>query len=164
MTVANIMTKLAGLGGLYLIGTDAHGYGIAGKNKNPQTQVAKCYPNMVLDAQRLTSDTLMVPTGKLKNAYLNYWLEDTTFPAWHAFTGYVSYFTKSLVNNVIPLSLSVGALAFSKSDKFSKAGANLTRYSAIKKHGGKLCAALLAIGAAKMFICDICGMGDYKKI
>lgn len=164
MTLSNILTKIAGAGAIFLSAQDAHRMGIAGKNKYPQQQIAKEYPDEYINTQRLNMEALPTVVADAKKSWFNVCLDDTFMPAFNGVVGYVKGFVGGLVNNVVPLALGSGALLMSKSDKISSAGTKLTNYSVIRKHGGKLCVGLMAIGALKIFLHDICGFGQYKKL
>jgi len=144
MKLAKILTKTIGLGTLFLVARDAHLQGISGKNRNPQYQIAKDYPDMYINSQRIESDTLMTATSTFKKKYFDFCMGDSFMPAVHGVTGYLKGMKNAIVNDVIPLSLSLGAVAL--------------------KRGGGACAAVLAFLGTKALLYDICGFGKYKKL
>lgn len=164
MSIGSIISKLAGIGGLCLAVKDSHATGIAGKNKNPKYQIAKTYPDMYINSQRLDMSGVFFPTvvSDLKNSFFGYFLDDSYLPFIHGITGYVKGFCTGIFNNAIPILLSAGALLMSKSGKNLPAGAKPPSF--LMRNGGKACAALLALGAAKTFIYDIAGFGQPKKL
>ena len=142
-----VITKVIGAGALYLGIKDAHIVGIAGKNKNPKTQIAKNFPDLYLNSQRLeTLDTLPVVTSQMKQKWFNWLLDDNIAPTIHAITGYFSGLTFGLVNNVIPLTLGAGALLIKN------------------RVGAAACAVALGIGAVAKFVTSILSLGSYKKL
>ena len=145
MGISNFLAKAVGAGALFLTVQDAHLLGVAGKNKNPQAKIAKSMPDVFVKSKELDMGTLPTAVYKMKNRWLNFRLSETVSPAVYGVTGYMSNFTNSLINNVIPLSLGLGTFIF-------------------KNKGSKICAALLGLGAIKMMIFDVCGLGKYKRL
>lgn len=145
MGISDFLAKTVGAGALFLTIQDAHILGISGKNKNPQAKIAQTLPDVFIKSKELDAGTLPSAVYKMKNRWLNFRLSETFSPAVYGATGYMSNFTNSLINNVIPLSLGLGTFIF-------------------KNRGSKVCAALLGIGAIKMLLFDVCGFGKYKRI
>ena len=145
MGISNFIAKTVGAGAIFLSVKEAHMFGIAGKNKNPQAKIAQSLPDEYIKSKELDMGTMPTVVMNLKDRWMNFRLSETITPAIYGVTGYIKGFTNSLINDVIPLSLGIGALAF-------------------KRTGGKVCAALLGLGALKMALFDVCGFGKYKKI
>ena len=145
MNLGNIITKAIGAGAVFLSFSDAHKVGLAYKNKAPQSYIAKTYPDIYINSQQMEAGALPTVVSNLKRSWFNVCLDDTIMPAIKSVKGYISGSTKQIINNVIPLSLGIGALA-------------------LKGRRGNLCAGLLGLGALKIFIYDICNIGKYKKI
>ena len=145
MGISNILAKTVGVGALWLTIKDAHRVGIAAKNKNPQAKIAQSLPDAYIKSKELDMGTMPTVVANMKDRWMNFRLNETVTPAIYGVTGYLGGAVNGLINNVIPLSLGIGALAF-------------------KKTGGKICAALLGLGALKMFLFDVCGFGKYKRL
>ena len=145
MNMAKLLSKAVGAGAIILSVKDSHRVGVAQKNRAPKDYIARTYPDIYINSQRLDREALPTVVSGLKKSWFNVCMDDTTFPAIHGVTGYISGFSRQLVNNVLPLSLGLGALA-------------------LKGKGGKICAGLLGLGALKIFLYDICNIGKYKKL
>ena len=163
----NLTAKAAGLTTLYYGIKDINRIGLANKNKNPQTNIAKNYTDMYIKSNRLDLNETFFPTvvSNAKKGWVNTYLEDSIMPFVWGVTGYTKGIAMGTALNAIPMALGIGALTLSASDKFDKAtGRNLTNYSFMRKHGGKFCLALLALGAVKSFLYNICNVGKYDQI
>ena len=145
MSFSNFLAKTVGAGAIFLTVKDAHNFGLAGKNKNPQAKIAQSLPDQYIKSKELDMGTMPTIVANMKDRWMNFLFGETFTPAIHGVTGYFSGVTNGLINNVIPLSLGIGALAF-------------------KRTGSKICATLLGLGALKMALFDICDFGKYKKI
>ncbi len=145
MNMSKFLTKAMGAGAILLSVNDAHKVGVAAKNKAPQSYVAKNYPDLYINSQRLDRRTLPSVVSKMKNSWFNFRMDDSAIPALCGISGYISGLSKQLVSNVIPLSLGLGALT-------------------LKGKSSKLCALMLVLGAAKIAFCDILGIGKYKQL
>ena len=167
MNMGNILAKAAGATTLYYSLVDINRFGNAFKDKNPQAKIAKYYPELYIQSKQLDINQTYLPTvvSRVKKFWYDTYLKDTIMPFIWSITGYVSGVTTGAIHNAVPMALSVGALALSATDKFDKAtGRNLTNYSWIKKNGGKVCLGLLALGAAKTFLYEVCGIGKPKQL
>lgn len=145
MGLGTVYKNVIGLGAVLLSLNDAHKVGIAVKNKAPQSYVAKTYLDTYIKSKELNANIMPTVVSNLKRRWFNLRMDDSFFPALKGLTGYFSGFTNQFTNNILPLSLGIGALA-------------------LKKGGGKLCAALLTLGAIKMAIYDVCSFGKPPKI
>lgn len=145
MELGNLYKNAVGIGAVLLSLSDAHKVGIAGRNKAPQSYIAKTYLDAYVNSKQINANIMPTVVSNLKRRWFNFRMDDSFIPAIQTVKGYCSGFTNQFVNNIIPFSLGLGALAF-------------------KKGGGKLCAALLTLGAIKMALYDVCSFGQHKKI
>ena len=167
MEMSNLLTKAAGATTLYYSLVDIGRFGKAFKDKNPQAKIAQYYPDLYVKSQTMDIESNYLPTvvSNAKKMWYNTYLKDSIMPFIWGVTGYTSGIATGIVHNLVPISLGLGALTLSAVDKFDKAtGRNLTNYSFLKKHGGKVCLGLLAIGALKTFLYEVCGFGKYKQL
>lgn len=145
MDIGNFINKAAGLGAIYLSVKDSNLIAKAYMSKAPQQYIAKTYPDVFLNSQRVDMESLPTVVSSLKKSWFNYIMNDTTMPMIYAAKGYMSGLKNSIINNVVPLSLGIGAFT-------------------LKKPNAKICTALLGLYAAKVFIYDVLNIGKYKKI
>ena len=119
MTVGSFLTKVIGGYTMYLTAKDANRFGMAFKNKNPQSKVAESYPDMYINTQRIELSNTVLPTivCDAKKGYFDYFLRDTWFPFIYGVTGYTKGVFTGICHNIVPIALGIGALAFSKGGK-----------------------------------------------
>ena len=143
---AKLLTKAAGAYALYLCAVDIGRFGKAFKNKKPQSEIAKNFPDMYINSQRINLSETLLPTvvSNAKNGWFNIYLQDSILPFWHGITGYAQGICTGITHNILPICLGIGAVA--------------------SKRFGKYCAIGLALGAAKSFLYNVCGVGQYKKL
>lgn len=127
--VANVLTKTIGAAGLGLVLYDAHH---AGKIEAPMAELkgkSTSLSHHYLEDLKL--DTPSTVKNAAKKGIFHYHLDETLTGFFHSTGGYVGGFASMLVNNVVPLALSVGTLVGGKG-LFSKAcGLGLLAYGGI---------------------------------
>ena len=160
MNVTNVLTKTTGVVGLGLIGYDSH---VAGKINSSSYQ-KQCMANSVTSAYENTmkSDNPSVLQSKVKTAYFNYKLEDNLSSFFTGIGGYAKGFGSMLVGNIVPLTLSLGAVLTSPKI-FIKKGVTQS-HVALKSFVSKACAVgLLAYGGI-FLIQNVLGIGKPKHL
>ena len=145
MGIGTLYKNIVGAGAVLLSINDAHKIGIAGKNKAPQSYIARTYLDAYVKSMELDANIMPTVVSNMKRRWFNVRMDDSFFPAMHSVLGYCSGFSHQFIKNILPLSLGIGALA-------------------MKNKGGKICAALLTLGAIKMALYDVFNFGKPPKI
>lgn len=103
-----LLAKGAGLTGLGLVTWDAHHFAKEEASKHTKNFKAENLTEHYMNDRKLESPSIV--QSKVKEHILNFWAdENITSPFTHV-AGYVKGFGEMLVQNVVPLGLSVGAV------------------------------------------------------
>jgi hypothetical protein len=107
-TATEILAKTAGIGAIGLIGYDAHSTGNMLAKKNTEEAKSMTLHKRYFDD--MTVDSSSVVKSKIKKRIFDFHLDENFFGFFDGVAGYAKGFGTMLVNNVIPLGLSAGAL------------------------------------------------------
>ena len=127
-TLTGLTTRAAGLAGIGLIVADSH---IAARNEARMNGIKKKTDSIETRYfDTLTLNTQSAVKDKVQKRIFEFDLDTNVDKAFYQITGYAKGFTNMLLNNVVPLGLSLGAMIGPKGF-FSKAcGLGLAIYGA----------------------------------
>ena len=130
MSVSGVIAKGIGAVGLGLVLYDAH---TLGKIESSSYQ-KKCAANLVAGpfANTMMQESPSILESKAKKGFSNYMMEENMSGFFTSIGGYFKGVGSMLVSHVVPLALSIGALATPRNSFASKAfGFGLLAYGAI---------------------------------
>lgn len=109
MSVGNFLAKGAGALGLGIVLYDAHTIGKVEAASNQKRAAANLVTKPVMGM--LSQNSPSIVEARAKKTYANYMLDEDTSGIFTGFSGYMKGLTKVMVSDVVPLGLSIGALA-----------------------------------------------------
>jgi len=143
MNVTTICSKALGIATAGLVIYDAHKNGLIHGTMNAKQNVS----NTVVDAYIHSTKTSKLSTveANAKKSWFRFVLDNHIKEPFDACCGYIGGVFNSVINDIVPTALAIGAIA--------------------GKRFGKLCGLGLAIYGAKYLLCDVMSIGkrDYLK-
>ena len=108
MTMSNILTKAVGVIGLGLVGYDAHVAGKINAYSSEKNHKADSLSERYLDDLKLDSPS--ITKARVKEELFKYSTDETMTGFFHNIGGYIRGSIFSVVGNVIPFGLALGAI------------------------------------------------------
>lgn len=116
--VANVITKAVGITGLAVVAYDSHTAGKIESVSHQKQVKASSITNTYMDT--LTLDSPSIVQSKVKNKYFKLKTDENLSDVFTGIAGYAKGFVSMTVSSVIPLALSIGAMAKSKTSTIGK--------------------------------------------
>lgn len=142
MNKFTVISRIAGAAGAGLMLFEAHNEGLVTSKKEQIETTANRLPDEYINSMKMEKKSL---TGnELKNEFFKWQLDNNIPEFFGGIKGYVDGIFESLTSNIIPVTLSAGALLFKKA--------------------GRFCAVGLGLCGAKYLLYDVFSIGKPKSL